>query len=387
MRSSALSALWILTAMVCVVVLVLTTTIAEPLPPLPIDPFWLAWVGLPVVGAFILVKAPGNTVGAIVLVIGVCAALSAGSNLAAFHGLGRPNYLVLINQLVFAPLFVLLPMLILVFPSGRLPSSRWRSPVIGAIGIDVILIIWFGLRPVDYSFDNIDFYPNPLGVDAFASFDPIVIPALQWALVGFAAAVIVHAIRHYRTATVQERLQVKWVVAPALITPLLFVAGISLEDVSAELGNLLVIAAIVGGGNGIAVGIGVAVLRYRLYGIDRIISRTVSYGVVLVLLGLVVMGLVSLFALFLPSDDPLVVAVSTLVVFALFSPLRRRVQSAVDRRFNRSRYDATVMVENLTSLLRDKVDSDAVVDDWMGIVGETVQPTAAGVWIREEAKR
>lgn len=122
------SALWVVTATVCVIILVLVTTIAEPLPPLPIDPFWLAWIGLAVVGAFILVKRPGNLVGGIVLAIGVCAALSAGSNLAAVHGWAGADYLVVINQLAFAPLFVLLPLLILVFPSGKLPSPRWHTP-------------------------------------------------------------------------------------------------------------------------------------------------------------------------------------------------------------------------------------------------------------------
>ena len=378
------SSLRVVTATACVISLALTTTLAEPLPPLPIDPFWLAWVGLPLVGAFILVKRPGNPVGVIVLAIGICAALSAGSNLAAVYGWAPPDYLVLINQIAFVPLFVLLPLLILVFPSGTLPSARWRAPVVAAIVVDFALVVWFTVRPVEYSFDNVDFYANPLGMRSLAGYDWMVISALQFALFGFVAAVFVHALRHYRSASLQERLQVKWVIAPALTAPLLFVLGVSLEEVSLELSNLLLMAAIVGGGNGIAVGIGVAILMHRLYDIDRIISRTVSYVLVVALLGLVVLGLVSLFALFLPSDDPLVVAVSTLVVFALFTPVRRRVQAAVDRRFNRSRYDAALVVESLTGLLRERVDPEGVVEDWREIVEETMQPTAVGVWVREE---
>ncbi len=376
------SALWVVTATACVVILALTTTIAEPLPPLPIDPFWLAWVGLPLVGAFILVKRPGNPIGAIVLAIGLCASLSAGSNLAAVYGWAPPDYLVLINQLAFAPLFALLPLLILVFPSGKLPSARWRAPVVAAIVLDFALIIWFALRPVEYSFDNVDFYANPLGVESLAGYDSGVIFAIQLALFGFVAAVLVHSILHYRRASALERLQVKWVIVPALTAPLFFVLGISLEEVSVELGNLLVMTAIVGGGNGIAIGIGVAVLRHRLFEIDRIISRTVSYVLVVAFLGLVVLGLVSVFALFLPSNDPLVVAVSTLVVFALFTPVRGRVQAAVDRRFNRSRYDAASVLESLTGQLRARVDPEGVVADWVEVVEETLQPAAVGVWVR-----
>ena len=383
MMARALSTLWVLMALGCVVVSVLATSIAEPFPPFPADPFWLAWVGLPLVGAFILVKRPGNTIGAIVLAIGICAALSAGSNVAAYHDWAPPEYLVLVNQVAFSPLLILVPLLLLTFPSGILPSPRWRIPVVVATVLDLALIGWFLVRPVEYSFDNIVFYQNPLGVESLASFDNALILGLGWSILGFVVAVIVHVLRHYRKTTVQERLQIKWVVAPALIAPIFVLAGMALEEVSVEIGNVLVMTGVVGGANGIAAGIGVAILRHQLYGIDRIISRTVSYLLVVVVLGLVLLGLVSLFALFLPSDDPLVVAVSTLVVFALFAPVRHWVQTAVDRRFNRSRYDAADVVESLSGLLRDRVDPEGVVDDWMDIVEETMQPALAGVWVRE----
>jgi hypothetical protein len=205
---------------------------------------------------------------------------------------------------------------------------------------------------------------------------------LQWTLSAFVLAVLVNAIRQYRRATVQERLQVKWVIAPALIAPVFFLVGIFIEEVSPGLGNVSVMAAIVGGGNGMAAGIGVAILQHRLYGIDRVVSRTVSYLLVVALLALVVLGLISLFAVFLPSDDPLVVAVATLAVFALFTPVRRRVQAAVERRFNRSRYDAARVVGDFTGQLQERVDPEGVLDDWVEIVEETMQPTAVGVWVK-----
>jgi hypothetical protein len=382
MIDRVVSTLWLLTAAGCVAVVILTTTITDPLPPLPIDPFWLAWVGLPVVGAFILAKRPGNRVGAIVLAIGVCAALSGGSKLAAVYGWGSTDYMAVINQLAFAPLFVLLPLLVLVFPDGDLPSSRWRGPVFAAFVLDAVLVVWFAVRPVEYSFDGEVYYANPLGIESLAVYDGVVISVLQWTLSAFVLAVLVNAIRQYRRATVQERLQVKWVIAPALIAPVFFLVGIFIEEVSPGLGNVSVMAAIVGGGNGMAAGIGVAILQHRLYGIDRVISRTVSYLLVVALLALVVLGLISSFAVFLPSDDPLVVAVATLAVFALFTPVRRRVQAAVERRFNRSRYDAARVVDDFTGQLQERVDPEGVLGDWVEIVEETMQPTAVGVWVK-----
>jgi uncharacterized membrane protein YbhN (UPF0104 family) len=129
--------------------------------------------------------------------------------------------------------------------------------------------------------------------------------------------------------------------------------------------------------------IGVAITRYRLYEIDRLISRTVSYLLVIGLLVGVYAGLVALLQVFVPSDNPLVVAASTLAVAALFNPVRKRIQDWVDRRFNRSRYDAERVMDSFASTLRDRVEVGDVVDGWVGVVSETMQPTAVGVWIRD----
>jgi hypothetical protein len=131
------------------------------------------------------------------------------------------------------------------------------------------------------------------------------------------------------------------------------------------------------------VAIGVAVLRYRLYDLDRIISRTLTYGLLTVLLGLgyaaVVLGLGRL----LPESSSLVVAAATLAVVAAFSPLRRRVQGLVDRRFNRRRYDAARTVEGFAARLRDQVDLDALHGELLAVVDRTMQPTRTSLWLRE----
>jgi hypothetical protein len=134
---------------------------------------------------------------------------------------------------------------------------------------------------------------------------------------------------------------------------------------------------------GIPVTIGIAITRYRLYEMDRILSRTVTYAVVVALLAAVYFGAIAVLTVFLPSDSPLVVAASTLAAAALFTPLRRRVQGWVDQRFNRSRYDTEKVMRGFTESLRDEVDGEEMVRGWIGVVCDTMEPVAAGVWVRE----
>jgi hypothetical protein len=130
------------------------------------------------------------------------------------------------------------------------------------------------------------------------------------------------------------------------------------------------------------VAIGVAVLRYRLYDLDRVISRTLTYGLLTVLLGLGYAGLVLGLGRLLPEGSSLVVAAATLAAAALFQPLRRRVQQLVDRRFNRRRYDAARTVEGFATRLRDQVDLDALRGELLAVVDQTMQPTRASLWLR-----
>jgi hypothetical protein len=133
----------------------------------------------------------------------------------------------------------------------------------------------------------------------------------------------------------------------------------------------------------IPVAIAVAITRYRLYEIDRLISRTVSYIVVIGLLAAVFFGVVTAASALLETDSDLAIATSTLAVAALFNPLRKRLQGWVDGRFNRSRYDAQKVMDLFVGSLRDQVDPVRVIDGWVGVVAETIQPAAAGVWVRE----
>ncbi|MEX0795722.1 MAG: hypothetical protein WD274_03415 [Acidimicrobiia bacterium] len=347
-----------------------------------------------VVGAMVTSRRPGNRIGWVALGIGLPAIMSTLANeYAIYSTVTEPGSLPggdvvawLANLVWVPPVGLLGTVLVLLYPDGDLPSRRWKGVLIASIVGMAGAILFFALAPGPLT--SLDWIENPFGLAGSESW-------IEWLSLGFfllAATVPLAAWsmrQRYRRAHGVARAQIRWFAAAAALVAFTYVGQFilsvttgSLEGGSPAQRWLQTLAVACFGTLGFAVG--VAVLRYRLYDIDRIISRTVSYVLVVAFLGLVVLGLVSLFALFLPSDDPLVVAVSTLVVFALFTPVRRRVQAGVDRRFNRSRYDAALVVESLAGLLRERVDPEGVVDDWRELVEETMQPTAVGVWVRED---
>jgi hypothetical protein len=189
------------------------------------------------------------------------------------------------------------------------------------------------------------------------------------------AAIIGLFIRFARSIGV-ERQQFRWLIFGGSVFVLIAGAGQFLPEGSeAELIWLL-------GGSAIPISIGVAVARYRLYEIDRIISRTVGYVLVVGLLAAVLLGALSLLTLVLPAESPLAVAGSTLAAAALFNPVRKRVHDSVDRRFNRSRYDAQRVLDHLTASMRDEIDPESVRERWLAAVVGTMQPASVAVWIK-----
>jgi hypothetical protein len=186
-------------------------------------------------------------------------------------------------------------------------------------------------------------------------------------------------VARFRQAGLVERQQIKWLLAATSILAVAYLAG-AISDDSSE----AVWWAVSLGVAAIPISILFAVLRYRLYDIDRILSRTVSYVIVIGLLGAVyALGLTALTSV-LDAESPLAVAASTLAVAALFNPLRRRVQAGVDRRFNRSRYDAQQVMDQFSGSLRQDVDPDTVVEGWVGVVSDTMHPTSISVWVRND---
>jgi hypothetical protein len=271
---------------------------------------------------------------------------------------------------------------VLLFPTGQLPSCRWRpvawATVVGLAGC----VLGNAFAPTIITASHTK--SNPLGVtgppgDIFtlmaAGGGTVLIPAAGL------AAVLSLAFR-YRRAQTAERAQLKWLVyAGALIVPAVL-AEIPAErivgpgDAADNLQNAITSGAVAL----VPVAIGIAVLRYRLYDIDRVISRTLAYAIVSGLLAGIYAGLALLATGVLRLHSAVVVAAATLAVAALFSPLRRRVQRAVDRRFNRARYDAETTMAAFAARLKDAVDLDAVRDDLASVVQTVMEPAHMSMW-------
>ncbi len=289
---------------------------------------------------------------------------------------------------VLLTVMVLIPLL---FPTGSPPSPRWRWVAWASVGTVLLMtVIWIFQEDFCTDWGDEDCLAtvaNPIGISGVVNPEESAVGVFAYGLLVLCSlAAVASLVVRFRRSTRVERSQIKWV----LLSLGVFVLGtVGFDVIWVEMlgrpepsGTL---ATVVDQLTWVLVpvSIALAILRYRLYDIDRIISRTLSYALILGLLGLVALGLVSVLALFLPSDDPLVVAISTLVVAALFNPLRKRVQQTVERRFNRSRFDAERVVQGFASTLQERVDPEGVVDGWLGVVSETMQPAAVGVWVRE----
>jgi hypothetical protein len=275
-------------------------------------------------------------------------------------------------------------LLLLLFPDGRPPSPRWRPVLWLVLGTAVLGSVHVALKPGTL---NTEMLPaaNPAGIESLSGLFDVVNGVL---IVPFAVALILSAasvIVRFRRSRGEERLQMKWLAFAAGLLIAAFLVGI-LVLVSfgyEDAGGGLVGAALAV----VPVAIGIAILRYRLYEIDRVISRTLVYGLLTVVLGGAYAGLVLAgqwaFSSFAGGSD-LAIAVSTLVVAALFLPLRRRIQGVVDRRFYRRRYDAQRTLDAFGSRLREQVELGALAADLRGVVDETMQPAHVSLWLRGE---
>jgi hypothetical protein len=339
------------------------------------------------VGALIAARRPGNRIGWLLLV----GALSIASAQLAWayvlsapdHG-GRFIHLVgWIGNLLPWPALGALILLLLLFPTGQLLSRRWRPVAWAAVVWCAAVMVSMALYPQLIANPQLQ---NPIGLTGRAGDlmrsvqDSALLASIPLALVLLAA---VSLILRFRRSHGAERQQLKWfayVVGLAVANVVLPLYRIAdwLGPVTGVLNWLLVM--------GVAGAIGLAILRYRLYDIDRIISRTLVYGLLTALLGLVyaglVLGLGQLFGGISAQPPSWVVAGATLTVAALFQPARRRIQAVVDRRFNRRRYDAAKTVQAFSTRLRDEVDLDTLSAELLAVVDQTMQPTAVSLWLQ-----
>ena len=382
-------ALWLVTFGCCAAGLLVTLAIYRPLTLAVLAEgalyaFFFV-LGFATVGLMLALRRPGNPIGWLYGAAGLAWAYSIPLGPWVDQLLREHRPLPFLAQLYaalspfgWAPaigLGITLPALLL--PNGRLRSRRWRLVVVTSVTGFVLAFVGGALAPGPIEELGID---NPLGLAGpagdVASVLTIVGVLLHWWSLPPAAVCV---ILRFRSSRGVERQQMRWVAAGAagavagLLLALPGGLGIAPDFVSHIIYPALLCP---------PVAIGVAVLRYRLYDLDRVISRTLTYGLLTLLLGLGYAGVVLGLGRLPPEGSSLVVAAATLAAVAAFSPLRRRVQGLVDRRFNRRRYDAARTVEGFAARLRDQVDLDALHGELLAVVDQTMQPTRASLWLR-----
>lgn len=337
-----------------------------------------ALVSAATVGTLLAARRPRNPIGWILLAIFLLVAAPASQYLVLDYRMHQgtlPLGWVAVGLANAWPVMVVLITIMLwVFPDGQLPSGRWgRVPAVLA-GASVLLALALSASldaaaagrviSVDRGGNLINPLPGVLVI-----FGRVVVFAL---LASWAVWLVLQVVA-YRRASGERRQQLKWLCSGAVVTLIsLLLPGQLAVDLISPFGAAALPACI-----------SVAVLKYRLYAIDRVISRVISYAIITAVLGGIFAGLVVLATQVLPSKEPVAVAASTLVAAALFNPLRRRVQRGVDRRFNRARYNAEAVVAAFHTRLRQTIDLDTVRDDLAGAVHQAFEPAHVSVWLAD----
>ena len=357
--------------------------------------FMLGVVGAPVLGGLIASRRPENPYGWVWLGLGLSFALVVLAEPYAAYALvvdpgslPAPRAVTTVLGLGWGMFITLMPFVLLLFPTGQLPSRRWRflAWVVLAAGASLLPL---GFLSLESSFGPVEspFAVGGVAGEAITTLGSALVMVLFVSIILSALSLVV---RYHRASGV-ERQQLKWFALAAVLFGGLIVADqLSLDTLlGGTLWNLLAGAAFAG----LYVAVGIAILRYRLYDIDVVINRTLVYGSLTALLALIYFGGVAatqeIFrALTGQEAQPqLAIVVSTLVIAALFTPLRRRIQSFIDRRFYRRKYDARKTLEAFSATLRDETDLEALNDDLVRVVRETMQPAHASLRLRPETAR
>jgi hypothetical protein len=344
------------------------------------------------VGLVVAWHRPQNPIGWLMLLSGagfvffIDAGLYNVLNYRLGHRLPLAPVVLLLYHAESEPDFVLVPLTIFLFPDGRLPSARWRRVVGAALVLalaDVVVQAQMVVYAITHHRTQVDASGQLLLSEghAYGAFDAPVgfIFFVFWGLA------VVYQIRNWRRATGEQRQQLSWLMAGGAAALISFLAAIAAGALPHSLRGA-VSEVLECGIAALPVGMGVAILKYRLYEIDRIVSRTLAYAIVTGLLVGVYAGLVLLATRVLSVRSPVAVAAATLAAAALFTPLRHRVQRVVDRRFNRVRYDGDRMVQAFAARLKDAVDLETVRTDLAGVVTQALEPTHVTVWTARDSQ-
>lgn len=361
---------------------------------------WLCVFGA--IALLIVLRVPDNVVGVLMLVFTLAGTLSlAATSYGQYvYEFGHPG-LPFGDLAAWASLWLPLPAMglllfvLLRFPNGTLLSSRWRyverlailTLAVGAIAlafrpgpVDAVKVV----EPDGFGEANL---PNPFGIEAWRGFASLAQNAGQSVLDLVALATVASLVLRFRRAEGMQRRQMKWFVLTVALFPAFFLIGQVVGAIESTEEDILSFLTIMLGAFLVPTGMGIAILRYRLYDIDVIINRTLVYGGLTAILVGSYSGLVVLLQLVLEpvtQGTDLAVAGSTLAVAGLFRPVRARVQRFIDQRFYRRKYDAVRTLDSLARRLRDEVDLSVVERDVVGVVRGTVQPAHVGLWLKKE---
>jgi len=346
------------------------------------------FVAFATVGAFVSARQPRNAVGWMFLGIALLVSLSVfGGEYANYVFIEQPGSLpggYLAGWLylwTWFPALALITLVPLLFPDGRVPGPRWRPllwTIVGFVG--AVVVLWW-VRPGPLSDPGEAVWPdNPIGIAALEPIYDHLEAVSTFVLVPVLVLTATAAVVRFRRSHGDQRQQLKWMTFGAVV----WVVWVPLSSfITGDVGDVLFALTI----GVLPAATAIAMFKYRLYDIDRVISRTLVYGSLTAILGAAYAGLVlagqGLFSSFAGGSN-LAIAVSTLAVAALFRPALRRIQAVVDRRFYRCRYDAARTLEAFGARLREEIDLHALGDDLRGVVVETMQPAHVSLWLRSE---
>jgi len=355
--------------------------------------FAIVGISSTVVGGAVASRRPANPVGWLFLAGALSAAIRVLAGEYAVYGIStNPGVLPLpyaaawlSSTMVWigpAISFILIP---LYFPDGKPISRRWAFVGWISLGSLLLFTVLNGFAPLQAVQGS--GIQNPLGVEALRPFvKTFEAVSLVWYIALILAAAGSLVVRFLRSVG-EERQQLKWFTYAAAILPVWFLVNVPIQNafpnLFAVLDSLFIAA--------VPVAAGIAILRYRLYDIDIIINRTLVYGILSLLLGLIYFGAIVLSQAVLRAlaggESSLAVVASTLAIAALFNPLRRRVQAFIDRRFYRSKYDAAKTLEAFSARLREETDLDRLGGELVSVVHETMRPEHASLWLKPQDEK